>query len=315
MFKSQLLAQSRVALLSLPLFVFSACGRHGGGAFDARGYANEKLDYHVLGPSNALLGEEWQLDNFYQRRPGSAGDWIQKDANQYLADYELDLDGDGKPDKTHHTYLYDLRWTHRRHEAVIWLRTFPISRNMRDRELRVLMQGYIDEVAGAGYERVNIQSSRVDVLEKRFAAAQLDRGTARIAGLDAFISTVDVVNVDQEKITPGQNRTRVRLALMRMPQEVALIPQWANATFPVLMIAGYANLPNDFDTELAGFDRLLGSIEVNGKRGFEDLKLESLKPQSDTSADAISSGAAERGTDGTPTNPDQSTSTSSGLKD
>jgi len=250
------------------------CARNGGGAFDARGYVNEKREYRVVGSESALLGDDWQLDNYYQK-PG--GHWIQKDADDYLANYELDLDGDGKFDKTYRTYLYDLRWKHRKHNAVIWLRTFPISKDLRDRDLRVLMQGYIDEVAGAGYERVNIQSSNVSVLEKRFAAAQLDQGTARVAGLEAFVSTVDVVNVDQERVTPGQNRTRVRLVLLRMPFEINPFPNWGGGTLPVLMIAGYANFPSDFDGELTGFERLLGSIEVRTRQGFDKPQLQPLQ--------------------------------------
>jgi len=288
----------RLVLSSLlPLLVSLGCTRNGGGAFDARGYVNEKREYRVVGSESALLGDDWQLDNYYQRQPG--GHWIQKDADDYVANYKLDLDGDGKFDETYRTYLYDLRWKHRKHNAVIWLRTFPISKDLRGRDLRVLMQGYIDEVAGAGYERVNIQSSNVGVVERRFAAAQLDQGTARVAGVEAFISTVDVVNVDQERVTPGQNRTRVRLALLRMPFEINPFPNRGRETLPVLMIAGYANLPTDFDGELTGFEQLLSSIEVRGKQGFDKPQLRPLKvepaiPDASTAAKAEpdTSGAA-----------------------
>jgi hypothetical protein len=49
-----------------------------------------------------------------------------------------------------------------------------------------------DEVAGAGYEAVRIHPGTVILSEKRFAAVFVERGTARLAELEAYVATVDV---------------------------------------------------------------------------------------------------------------------------
>lgn len=280
-------------LAALSLLSLTGCVRYSSGTFDAQGYVNPTIGYRVLGDSAGLLGDAWQLDNFYKKPHDPDGQWIRKDTREYLLDFDVDVDGDGKPDRTLRGFLYDLRWKHREHDAILWLRTFPISLDLRDRELRVLMQAYIGDIAGAGYERMDFQSSSVEVREKRFAAAQLDRGVGAIAGREAVVATVDVVNMDQERLTPGQNRTRVRLALVRMPPTTNPFPDWQNGAYPVLMLAGYANLPEDFESDLSGYNRLLDSIEIEGHKGYKPPRFEAATHSTAPSAVSPPANSAE----------------------
>ncbi|HEV8247858.1 MAG TPA: hypothetical protein VGP93_18920, partial [Polyangiaceae bacterium] len=148
--------------------------------------------------------------------------------------------------------------------------------DLREKNLRVLMQGYVDEIAGAGYEAVRIDPEKVIVQEKRFAAVMIDESPARLADRDAYVATIDVANIDRIKIDPKRYDTRVRLVLLRPPFEYKYRrfdqTDHTAARFPVLMLAGYANLPEDFDEDLPSFESFLGRIEVEGKVGFSIAK-------------------------------------------
>jgi hypothetical protein len=48
--------------------------------------------------------------------------------------------------------------------------------------------------------------------------------------------------------------------------------------FPVLMIAGYANLPEDFERGAADFEKFLGRIVMRGQRGFSSQAVEKPAP-------------------------------------
>jgi hypothetical protein len=44
--------------------------------------------------------------------------------------------------------------------------------------------------------------------------------------------------------------------------------------YPVLLLAGYANLPEDFDKDLPSFTQFLNRIRIGDRSGFDKLKLE-----------------------------------------
>jgi hypothetical protein len=104
-----------------------------------------------------------------------------------------------------------------------------------------------------------------------------------VAGLEAFVATIEVANIDQIKLPPGQRTTKVRLALIRTPF-IHRTPY--DTEFPVLMVAGYANLPVDFNADLPAFDRLLGSIQVKGQRGVSAVTLSAVTAPSSPSPSA-----------------------------
>jgi hypothetical protein len=155
-------------------------------------------------------------------------------------------------------------------DAVVFVRTLPIGGDLRDKDLRVLVQRYIDEVSGAGYEAVQLNGQTV-VAEQRFAAELRERGNAKLAGQDAYQATFDVANVDQLKVSPNARRTRVRIVFARTPFEHVL-PRTpgmiAGVKYPVLMVAGYATMPEDFDKDLPAFTNLLGRIQFGQTLGY-----------------------------------------------
>lgn len=270
------------------------CGPSATGAFDDKGYQHTKFGYRVDGAlaadpeiaNGSLLGKNWKLDNFYF---GETNSLVQKSSEQYRTNYDFDTNGDGESDFSQEEFLYDLRFKHLQRDAVIWLRTIPLSDDLRDKELRVLVQRYIAEVSGAGFEAVKLGPTTTLIREKRFGASVIDRGPFKLAGQDAYETTFDVANVDEVAINPSARRVRVRIVLVRTPFEYTAKPKRNNglkgAKYSVLMLAGYANLPEDFATDEKAFQQLLDHTSIDGKRGTTAVALEtSPNPAADAKA-------------------------------
>jgi hypothetical protein len=66
------------------------------------------------------------------------------------------------------------------------------------------------------------------------------------------------------------------------------------------MVVGCSNLPIDFDNELPGLERLLSSIEIRGKQGFDNPQLQPLK----AAPDMPTAAATETYTSGKPSTGD-----------
>jgi hypothetical protein len=212
------------------------------------------------------------LDNYHTDQ---SGDLAPKNGGIYKTTFFFDLDGDGKLDNSHDALTYDLRFQHKKHEAYIWLRSIPLSSDLKDKDLRVLMKAYVDEIAGAGYEAVQLSGAHT-IVEKRYAAETVDQSEAKLAGRDAFFAAIDVANVDQIKLTPSTRHVRVELVFVRPGTDYEfksvgssqVLGSGQVQTFPAVLMVGYANFPDDFGADEPAFRTFLSEIEINGRRGF-----------------------------------------------
>jgi hypothetical protein len=260
-------ARRSLAYLLLTGALIGACAVKAPGSLTPAGFSHEKYAYRVTTDGSTFLGNDWMLDNYYTDEMGTQQP---KRNGTYATKYVFDRNGDGKVDSTQDALTYDLRFQHKKHEAFIWLRTIPISNELKDKDLRVLMKDYVDEIAGAGYEAVQLENQRVGVSEKRYAAEVVEQGAATLAGKEAYRALMDVANIDQIKLTPTDRRVRVELVFIRTGFEYVLstLGEKDDVKFPVLMIAGYANMPDDFVADQSSFASLLSRIEIAGRRGF-----------------------------------------------
>jgi hypothetical protein len=273
-------AATRVAVLIACLSSF-ACTPALSGALTAEGYRHNTYHYQInaMDGSGALLPDGWAIDNLYEKRNegSTVATTAPKDGPDYMTEYVFDTDGDGKDDLSKKALAYDLRYVHRVHSGVIWVRTVPISQTMRDKDLRVLMKDYIDGVAGAGYERVSYQ--RVE--EKRFAAETLSRQAGTVAGMPAFAAQFAVANIDEVQVNKEARRTQVRLVIVRSGfNYVVKQPGTPEIEYPVLLVMGYASQPEDYDQGVRDFDDLVERVSIDGKSGvtWEDLDSEAAGP-------------------------------------
>lgn len=252
-----------------------ACGVPATAGFDGYGYKHETYGYRVLNQrAQDLLPADWELDNLYLT---ASKKLEQKRSDDYLVTFNFDMNGDGTNDRKERGFLYDLRFKHVQRDAVIWLRTLPLSTDLRQKDLRVLMQRYVDEVSGAGVEAVQIGPNSVVIRERRYAASVINRGAFTVAHQDAFQTTFDVANVDEVAISPNARKTRVRIALIRTPFTYPT-KKWDKTQFPVLMLVGYANLPEDFAKDEPTFDAVLARIQIGSGVGVTPVYWEQVTP-------------------------------------
>lgn len=230
-----------------------------------------------------MLPDGWQLDNYY-RKFGSTSSLTPKDGEGYVTKFRFDKDGDGTPDITEPAHTFDLRFTHRNHSGVIWLRAVPLSQRLGETDLRVLTQGYLEDVAGAGYEAVELGSRKL-VVEKRFAAELVGREEGTLGRKPAFAADFFVANVDQVRVTSAARDRRVKIVIVRPGFTYSLRgdagPGWANSNeptvrrtqpsidFPVILIAGLATQPEDFERALPDFNDFLNRLAFQGSSGVE----------------------------------------------
>jgi hypothetical protein len=110
------------------------------------------------------------------------------------------------------------------------------------------------------------------VVEHRQAAVIVEQGPAIMAGRPAYAATLDVANVDQLKLDPGARTQRIQLVLMRAPNDEKIVRDEQDPrktlTYPVVVLAGYSNMPADFQTGLNDFHEFLRRLTVGAKSGL-----------------------------------------------
>ncbi len=75
----------------------------------------------------------------------------EKQGKSYFVAREYDLDDDGDADVRIDEPYYDLLLEHRRKDAVIWLRSVPISNDDANKDLAVFAENYVDSASGSAH--------------------------------------------------------------------------------------------------------------------------------------------------------------------
>lgn len=230
------------------------------GSFDAKGYTNHLYDYNVRnGGAGEVMSDAWLLDNYYGE------DRKAKRTPDYVTEYQLDTTGNGKTDVTPEELRYDLRYENRFDSGVIWLRTLPLSTTRRDTEPRVLMREYVDALAGSGFTAVTLTPGQLFIESEHLTARVLDAQENRVGNAPAFEAIIEVADVDALQLDPNARKKLAKLVVIR-PN---FVYSKGRVDFPVLMVAGYVNFPEDFSRSLPDFDSLLARIELGGIATYE----------------------------------------------
>lgn len=239
------------------------------GYVDSAGYRSELYSYSVqaLPGKDTIMGDGWKVDNFYQRGKLESARWLPKEAEEYETTYSLDLDGDGKTDEDVDTNRYDLKLTHAEHDGVVSIRMIPVSTDQGQKRLSVLVRRYMESIAGAGHTKYSLDDSEV-VVEKRYAASIERESRATVAGLDAYVATIVIKNIDQLRMDPNTAGTKVEVVFAHMPFPYTREnSSRVEVEFPVVMLAAYYNRAHEFEEGLADFRSLLSRVAINGKTG------------------------------------------------
>jgi hypothetical protein len=222
------------------------------------------FDVVYLKGTRLVLPKGWMLDNYHRQR----NMLVEKTAGTYTSHYQFDADGNGAKEAGFTEPTYALRLEHSSNDGVIWLRTIPMHPKYGGKDARVLMQAYLDAVAGGSYEAVKLEAAdQAVVVERRYAATVVDRGPVLLAGRKGYAVTADIANLDQIRVDPNARERRVRLIIARSPIDNVKSP----FRLPVLIVVGYSNIPEDFDAGLADFEDMLQRITIAGQAGVEKL--------------------------------------------
>ncbi len=245
------------ALLGLILGL-SACAspvrmRLGDTAFEQLS-AQYRVPYALPGRV-AFVGPNWRVDNFQQ--PYSISKL--KTGSLYRYDAHLDVDGDGDLETIEDLPLYDLRLISTRDNGVIWLRSIPVTNDTYRLGVRALLERYVNSISGAGYARASMGRQGSMSTERRYAARVVSSEPITVGGRAAAAALLEVANVDQLQLDASSRIERVAVVITHARGRLRTR---ASGTFPVLLIAGYANSPAAFDASLADFQRFVGSIDI-----------------------------------------------------
>jgi hypothetical protein len=261
----------RAAVLLVAFTLFGGCHSEIG-VFSPTGYVAPRYHYvvHYADPAQHLLmPADWEPDNLY----GKVGHLHAKTGSDYQSKLYLDVNQDGTEDKVSTVQTYDLRFTNRRTAGVISLRTFPVDLDMKDKELRVLLDTIIENISGSGYDTVQLEGNLyLADKQHRYAAKIIKSGAAVLGGQPAYFATVDISNLDRLRVNPKAVDERDMLVLVGSGYTYDYGTRMQITHFPVLMMASYRNSPADFAASLPEFIAFLGRIGIRSGVGFKMLQ-------------------------------------------
>jgi hypothetical protein len=251
-------------VLALPLAAGCATGN---GSFKADGFHHNDYPYvvHYGTPAaREFLGPDWRIDNYIVSSDGSPGQ--AKTAAGYRGIQELDLDGDGKPDNTE-VYYFDLKLANRKTSAVIWIQAIPLGQEESERNLRVLMDHYVEAIAGTGLYALKYQEHDTDrdalkqVRARTYAAKVVDSKETKVKNLEAFEATIELANLDQLRFDPSHRASVARVILVRTDYFKDWVIDAKDMRTRAVLRVGYEADPQDFQAGMPDFERFLSLLE------------------------------------------------------
>jgi hypothetical protein len=230
------------------------------GTFRADGYHNALYGYSIHysdAAAHAFVSDDWVVDNYVMGNDGLPR--APKKDEEYRRERTFEVDNGRK--HTRAVDIYDLRLVHKRSSAVVWVRTIPLEVRDGERDLRVLMQEYAEELSGTGFFATDLPNVKVGA--RQFATKITESHPATLAGFDAFDATIEIANVDQLRLDPASRSDVVRVIFARTPYQYVIEDGYAGIKLPVLLVVGYLNNPTDFARQQPDFERLLTLVDAS----------------------------------------------------
>jgi hypothetical protein len=265
--------------------VFAVAGlgcASGPGTVAAGSYQSNYDGLAVVGqgaPESAgLMPKGWKLDNFY----GSPTPHEAKATDAYMATYQLDGDGNGVYELSLERFLYELRFVNLHDDGVVWLRVVPVSADLAEMALPVLVDAYADSMSGGHFDAAWVDREHAVAREKRYASMLTSSQACRLGGVDCQLATIELADVDQVKLSPSKRYRKLQVLVARAPLELSV----RHHAYPTYLVAGYSNQPGRFDAGLPEFQDFLGRIVLRGQRGLTQLP-QVAPPSQPPSASAV----------------------------
>jgi hypothetical protein len=261
----------------------AGCHGSSAGSLSATGYQNDAFAYKVQ-ISGGSISDDWDLDNYTKNGDGN---FVPKGGGIYETTLLIDANDDGTVDAQQSAPTYDLRFHNAKHDAFIWLRTVPISPGLKDKTMGEIAKKYVDEVPGAGYEAVQLAAPVPSAGSGHFETKVADRADVTLAGKEAYVTRLNV------RPSADAKWTGVEIVLVRPGFQQPVQAGGATVQVPVVLVAGYANSPDNFIADEAAFRAFLAEIEIGGRRGMTAPKPVAATP-ADSSAAAAPAASTSR---------------------
>jgi hypothetical protein len=234
----------------------AGCHPAASGSLSATGFQNDAFAYKVA-ISGGSIGDSWDLDNYTKNGDGN---YVPKGGGIYETTVLIDANDDGTVDAQQKTSAYDLRFRNTKDDAVIWLRTMPVSPSFKDKGMGEIAKKYIDDIGGSGYEVVQLAAPH-PANEKHFESKVADRAELTLAGKEAYVTRLNV------RPSADAKWTGVEIVMVRPGFEQPVQAGGATVQVPVLLVAGYSASPDNFTSDETAFRAFLADIEIAGRRG------------------------------------------------
>ncbi len=256
---------SRLALVVLSLVSLSAaaCGGSAGTVVRDDGVHHSMYPYRVAYTDTArfrFVSDDWAVENYRLDASGRPVDM--KSGNAYVATMEVDVTGDGVPDKLGEFPRYDLRLEHRRTGALIYLRSLPLERNQADTDLEVLAHNIVEDLATSFLVTVAGPNAAAAAVKSAETGRITSQQRVQVSGHDALDFVLETF-AGANPAPDAQPLRRTRYVFVRAPFRHPVKQVGRDTVYlPILVVLAYSAQPDQFDTAAADFDRFLGTFAV-----------------------------------------------------
>lgn len=251
----------RITKLTLLIIITSSLGCTSiHSIFKSDGYYHKDFPYKINNTENGrLLSSKWKIDNY---RLNSNGEPTKiKKGRNYEINLNLENNRTWKIERTRYP-AYDLNFINRLDDGGIWLRTIPLSNDLSQTKLRVMLKRVVEAIAGEGLVAQKINSKTTRGRSIRYATKIISSEPAVVHGHEAYAAVIEIANIDQLKLSPDSRWSRAEIILIRT--SYLWKPKGFNTGYyPVLMMAGYSNLPEDFESGRPEFHDFIKRLQIS----------------------------------------------------
>jgi len=90
--------------------------------------------------------------------------------DQHTSQASFDADGNGVSELSLEKFLYELRFVSLRDDGIIWLRVIPVSADLAEMSLPVLIDAYVDSMSGGRFDAAWVDRNHTTGREKHYAS-------------------------------------------------------------------------------------------------------------------------------------------------
>lgn len=238
-----------------------ACGG-AAATFTGGRYQNGLYGYEYTYENGPLPADEWKLDNYQVGADGKPTSPKKGEDARVV----VDADGDGDYESTGRHPDPDVRYVHLKDDGTISMRTIPVSADLSQKDLKLLLERWVDSLSGEGGISVYDQSGRARLTltrTKTYSTRVIADGAGTLSGYEAHFGLVEIANVDQLKLDPNHREALIEVVLARTDYS------WRSsdgALFPVYAFATYRNHPQFFEQHVASFEAFLKDVVLKAPR-------------------------------------------------